>query len=189
MRSLPRLKNNSFFFNRSIYRYLPFASDTAGSSPHVSRRRRRCAGFRSWSSRGSLRRKISASQPSKLIPFRMFRNETSLLSEQLHRQYIRGYHNDHGNVKGDQRTEHEERSVVNHARPWSRHDIQGIYYTCKITNNFWTIIRDYPIAFFCTYYYNLQLIDPNNKLRRWNKILLSEVLFLRRSTLRVCRVG
>ena len=59
----------------------------------------------------------------------MFRNETSLLSEQLHRQYIRGYHNDHGNVKGDQRTEHEERSVVNHARPWSRHDIQGIYYT------------------------------------------------------------
>lgn len=153
VRSLARLKNNSFLFNRSIYRYLPFASDTAGSSPRVSRRRRRCAGFRGWSSRGSLRRKISASQPSKLIPFGMFRNETSLLSEQLHRQYIRGYHHDHGNVKGDQRTEHEERPVVNHARPWSRHDIRGIYYTCKITNNLdhHSRLRDCCFFFFFVY--------------------------------------
>lgn len=87
----------------------------------------------------------------------MFRNETSLLSEQLHRQYIRGYHDDHGNVKGDQRTEHEERPVVNHARPWSRHDIRGIYYTCKITNN----LDDRSLFFFFFVYiiiiYNLQI--------------------------------
>lgn len=58
----------------------------------------------------------------------MFRDETSFLPEQLHRQNVSGYHDDHGYVEGDQRAEHEKRSVVDHAcsRPW--HNIQRIYY-------------------------------------------------------------
>lgn len=108
----------------SFYRYywlcLPVASDTAGSPPRVPRWRRG-GGFHGRSGGGGgLRREVSASQPSKLISFRMFRDETSFLPEQLHRQNVSGHHDDHGYVEGDQRAEHEKRSVVDHAcsRPW-----------------------------------------------------------------------
>lgn len=124
------LHNAVFFdhFNR-YFGYLPFASDTAGSPPRVPRRRRRRGGFRNRSSGGSLRGEVSASQPSKLIPFRVLCNETSLLPKQLHCQNVRGHHDNHGDVEGNQRTEYEERSVVDHACSWPRHNVRRIYYT------------------------------------------------------------
>lgn len=56
----------------------------------------------------------------------MYGRESRLLAQQLHRQHVSRNHNDHGDVEGDQGTEHEERSVIDDAHLRMRHDVQGV---------------------------------------------------------------
>lgn len=114
---------------------LPVLSNATGHPPPMSRGQGRsgggAGGRRGRRGGRRLRRRVSAPWPAMPIPFRVLRDEARLLPEQLHRQHVRGHHDDHGNVEGDQRAEHEERPVVYHARVWSRHDVQGVDYTCE----------------------------------------------------------
>lgn len=53
-------------------------------------------------------------------------SESRLFAQQLHRQHVSRYHNDHGDVEGDQGAEHEERSVIDDAHSRTRHDVGGV---------------------------------------------------------------
>lgn len=80
-----------------------------------------------------LRRGVSSAEPSEVIALRMFGDEAGLLPQQLYRQDVRADHDDHGDVEGDQRAEHEERPVIYHALSRLRHYVPGIDQSCEET--------------------------------------------------------
>jgi len=72
---------------------------------------------------------VSTPKPAELVTLRVLRcGEARFLAKQLHRQHIRRHHDDHGDVERDQGAEHEERPVVDDARPRPRHDVRGVGY-------------------------------------------------------------
>lgn len=59
-------------------------------------------------------------------------NKIILHGTHLDGQGVRDYHNDHRYVEGDQRTEDEKSSIVDHAHPWIRHNVLGVVQTCNL---------------------------------------------------------
>lgn len=68
--------------------------------------------------------------PAKYFPFGMLNSEFSFFTQQSYGQRIRCNHDQHRNVKCNQRTEYKKCSIINHAFILRWHNIQNVNYTC-----------------------------------------------------------